>query len=44
MATAEAFKKDIQKMGIKDAWIVPYIDGVRVTMTEAEKFMGKQGK
>jgi len=28
---ADSFKKDIQKMGIPDAWIVPHIDGTRVT-------------
>lgn len=40
---AEAFKKDVQKLGIKDAWIVPYIDGTRVTMAEAKEYLGKQG-
>lgn len=40
---ADNFKKDIQKMGIKDAWVVPYIDGTRVTMEEAEEYLAKQG-
>lgn len=43
IAIAENFKKDIQKMGIRDAWIVPYIDGVRVTMDEAVNYLDKQG-
>lgn len=38
---AENFKKDIRKMGIRDAWIVPYIDGVRVTHEEARKFLDR---
>ena len=41
---AESFKKDIQKMGIPDAWIVPHIDGTRVTMEEARQYLGKQGR
>lgn len=44
MTVADAFKKDVQKMGIKDAWIVPYIDGVRVTTNEAEEYLKKQGR
>ena len=43
LEVADQFKKDVQKMGIKDAWVVPYIDGVRVTMEEARKFLGNQG-
>jgi len=39
---AEAFKKDIQRLGIRDAWVVPYIDGVRVTMQEARRYMERQ--
>ena len=41
---ANQFKKDVQKMGIEDAWVVPYIDGVRVTMEEARNYLGNQGK
>jgi len=44
MNVAEAFKKDIAKMGIKDAWIVPYYDGTRITMEEAKKIADKGGK
>lgn len=40
---ASTFKKDIRKMGIRDAWVVPYMDGVRITMTEAKKYMMNQG-
>lgn len=40
---ADLFKKDVQKMGIKDAWVVPYIDGQRVTHEEAKKHLEKQG-
>ncbi len=40
---AEAFQKDIKILGIKDAWVVPFIDGVRVTHDEAKKFLEKQG-
>ncbi len=40
---ATAFKKDIRRMGIRDAWVVPYIDGVRVTMAEAKRYIQQQG-
>lgn len=43
LEVADQFKQDVQKMGIKDAWVVPYIDGVRVTMEEAKKYLGGQG-
>lgn len=35
LKTALAFQKDIQKMGIKDAFIVAKIDGKRVSVKEA---------
>lgn len=41
---AETFKEDIRKMGIPDAWIVPHIDGTRVTMEEARQYLEKQGR
>lgn len=41
---AEAFRKDVIKLGIKDAWIVPYIDGRRVEMKDARAYLEKQGK
>ncbi len=31
---ADTFKKYIRKMGVKDAWIVPYKDGVRVPIKD----------
>lgn len=31
---ADKFKKHLRKMGVKDAWIVPYKDGVRVPMKD----------
>lgn len=40
---ADAFRADIAKMGIKDAWIVPYRDGVRITMTEAKEILAAAG-
>jgi hypothetical protein len=43
LALAEAFQKDIQRLGIKDAWIVPYKDGVRITMREAKELLKAQG-
>jgi len=43
LTVAEAFKKDISKMGIKDAWIVPYVDGVRIEMAEARKILAAGG-
>ena len=43
MELAEAFRKDVIKLGIKDAWIVPYIDGRRSTMDEARKYMESKG-
>jgi hypothetical protein len=43
LANAEAFRDDIRKLGIKDAWVVPYIDGTRVSNEEAEKYTGGSG-
>lgn len=31
---ADNFKKALREMGVKDAWIVPYKDGVRVNMKD----------
>ncbi|MBX7240404.1 MAG: SPOR domain-containing protein [Bacteroidia bacterium] len=39
---AEAFAEELKKLGIKDAWAVPYIDGVRVTFAEANTYLQKQ--
>jgi hypothetical protein len=43
MANAEAFKKDIRKMGIRDAWIVAYRDGIRIDMKQAKQELGATG-
>ena len=37
---AEAFTKDMKKMGVKDAWIVPYKDGARISDEEAGTILG----
>lgn len=34
---ADAFKEDIRRMGIKDAYVVPYKDGKRITHKEARE-------
>jgi hypothetical protein len=43
LEVAEQFRKDVIKLGIKDAWIVPYIDGRRVEMKDARAYLEKQG-
>ncbi len=40
---AGGFRDELRKMGVKDAWIVPYIDGVRASMDEAKAYLDKQG-
>lgn len=40
---AGGFRDELRKIGVKDAWIVPYIDGVRATMDEAKAYSEKQG-
>jgi TolA-binding protein len=32
---AETLRKHMQKIGVKDAWVVPYRDGVRISLAEA---------
>lgn len=34
---ADAFKKYMREMGVKDAWIVPYFNGKRVSMKDARE-------
>lgn len=34
---ADAFKKYMREMGVKDAWIVPYFNGNRVSMKDARE-------
>ncbi|MCS6790877.1 MAG: SPOR domain-containing protein [Bacteroidia bacterium] len=43
LALAEAFQKDLKRLGIRDAWIVPFKDGVRITMKEAKELLGQKG-
>jgi len=38
---AEAFQKDLKRLGIRDAWVVPFKDGVRITMKEAKEILAK---
>ncbi|MCB0568318.1 MAG: hypothetical protein KDC66_01070 [Phaeodactylibacter sp.] len=40
MNEADQLRAHMQKIGIKDAWVVPYRDGVRITMEEAKQLMG----
>lgn len=40
---ADAFSAELKKIGIGDAWAVPYIDGIRVTFAEANSYLSKQG-
>ncbi len=39
---AVAYRKDIQQMGIKDAFIVPYKDGIRITHQQAREGIAAQ--
>ncbi len=38
-----AFRDEMRRQGLRDAWIVPYIDGVRVTISEAEQYLETRG-
>lgn len=41
LEAAKGFEADMKKMGIKDSWLVPYKDGVRITDEEAESILGQ---
>lgn len=41
---ALGFRDELRKLGMKDAWVVPYIDGVRVTIKEADAHKKNQGR
>lgn len=43
LALAEAFQKDLKRLGIRDAWVVPFKDGVRITMKEAKEMLSASG-
>lgn len=40
----ESFKYELVSMGISDAWIVPYYDGERITIHEANRILQEQGQ
>jgi hypothetical protein len=40
--TAEAFKNEVRQFGIKDAFVVAFQDGQRITMRKAKKELKKQ--
>lgn len=42
LAEADQFKEDIRRMGIKDAYVVPFKDGKRVTHKEAAEGLNKK--
>lgn len=42
LAEADQFKEDVRKMGIKDAFVVPYKDGKRITHKEAAEGLKKK--
>ncbi|RMG69481.1 MAG: hypothetical protein D6722_10240 [Bacteroidetes bacterium] len=39
---AEEFRDEVRSMGLSGAWIVPYIDGVRATIDEANQYLQRQ--
>ena len=38
-----SFKNELRRQGLADAWIVPYVDGIRVTIDEARSFENSRG-
>jgi outer membrane protein OmpA-like peptidoglycan-associated protein/tetratricopeptide (TPR) repeat protein len=42
-ASAEKIRKDLVKEGVRDAWVVPYIDGLRTIGEEAKRFTTRYG-
>lgn len=39
---AVGFRDELRQMGLSGAWIVPYIDGVRATINEANEYLRNQ--
>lgn len=42
LAEADQFKEDVRRMGIKDAYVVPFKDGKRITHKEAAEGLKKK--
>jgi hypothetical protein len=42
LAEADQFKEDVRRMGIKDAYVVPFKDGKRITHKEAAEGLRKK--
>lgn len=42
LAEADQFKEDVRKMGVKDAFVVPFKDGKRITHKEAAEGLRKK--
>lgn len=40
----ESFRDELRTIGINDAWIVPYLDGERITIAEANEYLSQQGQ
>jgi hypothetical protein len=41
---AQQFREEVRLLGFEDAWIVPYIDGKRVTIDEANQYRNSEGQ
>jgi outer membrane protein OmpA-like peptidoglycan-associated protein/tetratricopeptide (TPR) repeat protein len=41
--SAEKLRKDLVKEGVRDAWVVPYVDGLRTIGEEAKRFTNRYG-
>lgn len=41
---AAKLKEELVKAGLKDAFIVPYIDGIRASIQEADNYLKNQGR
>ncbi len=40
----EMFRDEIRALGISDAWVVPYLEGERITIQEAKDHLESQGQ
>lgn len=41
---AALFRDELETMGMQDPWVVPYIDGKRASIDEANAYLARQGK